>query len=382
MQNITGFGKVERLVQNEEKVFYMRKVVFLGIYGVLQPINSRKRYEHDLRITQENAALETGIDQFADIDRDLIGSVIYDWSHQAIRNLCRLLDSTGSELVISSDWKRNLSLEEIKLLFRLQDIDQYITDVTPDIGGYNQAEEILEYLRLNPDIGAFLVVNRDSMESVFHGRMLCTRKEGWFSEACRTSAEKILSEEQPVFHHIEKKRDRDRRVVFLDIDGVLQPTDREDRFNHDLDETCRMLAEKFRDQGYLMLDKYDVGAVYYDWSDVAVRNLKRLLDSCEAEIVLSTNWKDYRTMEDMRRLFRIHGLDEYITDVIPIRRLTPKREEIAGYLKEHPKLQHYVVIDDEDMRRYFEGRMVYTRKPGYLEDACKAEAERILKEIK
>lgn len=363
------------------EVFYMRKIVFLGIYGVLQPINNKNRYEHDLRITQENVAFETGIDQFLNIDRDLIGSVIYDWSHQAIQNLCRLLDSTGSELVISSDWKRNLSLKEIKLLFRLQNIDQYITDVTPDIGGYNQADEILEYLRLNPDVGAFLVVNRDSMESVFHGRMLCTRNEGWFSEACRASAEKLLSEEQPVFRYMEKKRDSDRRVVFLDIDGVLQPTDREDRFNHDLDETCRMLVEKFGDQGYLMLDKYDVGAVYYDWSDVAVRNLKRLLDSCEAEIVLSSNWKDYRTMEDMRRLFHIHGLDKYITDMTPIRRLVPKREEIMEYLEEHPKLQYYVVIDDEDMRQYFEGRMVYTRKPGYLDDACKAEAERILKEI-
>ena len=184
-----------------------------------------------------------------------------------------------------------------------------------------------------------------------------------------------------MFRHMEKKRDSDRRVVFLDIDGVLQPTDREDRFNHDLDETCRMLVEKFGDQGYLMLDKYDVGAVYYDWSDVAVRNLKRLLDSCEAEIVLSSNWKDYRTMEDMRRLFHIHGLDKYITDMTPIRRLVPKREEIMEYLEEHPKLQYYVVNDDEDMRQYFEGRMVYTRKPGYLDDACKAEAERILKEI-
>ena len=49
-----------------------------------------------------------------------------------------------------------------------------------------------------------------------------------------------------------------------------------------------------------------------------------------------------------------------------------------GYLKEHPKLQHYVVIDDEDMRQYFKDRMVYTWDPGYLNGTHETEAESVL----
>ena len=356
-----------------------RKVVFLGIDGVLQPVDCQERYEHDLWVTHANTAHDTHNRHFYDIDSDLIGAVVYDWSYEAMENLRDLLDSTGAEIVLSTGWKWNLSLEKLEILFRLHNLDMYITDMTPNTGEYNLAEEILEYLRLNEDVGTYVVIDRDNMEKTFPGRMVCTRKEGWLTDACRASAERIMSEKQPVYRHMEKKMDRDRRVVFLDIDGVIQPTSSEERFNHDLNETCRMLAERFGDQGFLRLDKYDVGAVYYDWPDEAVRNLKRLLDNCGAELVLSTNWKDYRPMDDMRRLFHIHDLDRYITDMTPIRRLSPKRTEIAEYLEEHSKLRHYVVIDDEDMRKYFMDRMVCTRKPGYLDDDCLAVAERVLR---
>ena len=56
-----------------------------------------------------------------------------------------------------------------------------------------------------------------------------------------------------------------RRVIFLDIDGVLQPPSRQTRFKHDLEELRRSLAERFDDETYLSMDKYDLGAVYHDW---------------------------------------------------------------------------------------------------------------------
>ena len=65
----------------------------------------------------------------------------------------------------------------------------------------------------------------------------------------------------------------------------------------------------------LMKAKTDVGAVYYDWSEKAVYNLKKLITNCDAEIVISSDWKRTRTLEELKLLFRMHGLDEYITDM-------------------------------------------------------------------
>ena len=56
-----------------------------------------------------------------------------------------------------------------------------------------------------------------------------------------------------------------RIVIFLDIDGVLQPPSKQTRFKHDPEDLRRSLAGRFGDETYLGMDKYDLGAVYYDW---------------------------------------------------------------------------------------------------------------------
>ena len=40
------------------------------------------------------------------------------------------------------------------------------------------------------------------------------------------------------------------------------------------------------------LDKYDIGAVYYDWSEKAVYNLKKLITNCDAKIVQESYLSD------------------------------------------------------------------------------------------
>ena len=37
------------------------------------------------------------------------------------------------------------------------------------------------------------------------------------------------------------------KIIFLDIDGVLQPYDNSERFNHDLKDTVKKIAEKYNE---------------------------------------------------------------------------------------------------------------------------------------
>ena len=144
------------------------------------------------------------------------------------------------------------------------------------------------------------------------------------------------------FEEMRKKR----KVIFLDIDGVLQPCSNQYRFDHDMYQTRQDMAEKFQDDRYLELDRYDVAAVCYDWDEKAVGCLKELIFHSKAEIVISSDWKRTRDIEDMRLLFKIHRLDGYITDMTPFEQFSSKADDIREYLKSHPDIGSYVVIDD------------------------------------
>lgn len=153
--------------------------------------------------------------------------------------------------------------------------------------------------------------------------------------------------------------DEERKVVFLDIDGVLQPPTAQERFNHDMDALKEELAEKYHDEHFLELDKYDVAAVYYDWSESALRHLRNLLSYCDAEIVLSSDWRFSKTIEDMRTLLKIHCLNEYLTELLPqTNEYSGKDEDITAYLSKHPKLTRYVVVDDSNLGKFFRGKFV------------------------
>ena len=85
------------------------------------------------------------------------------------------------------------------------------------------------------------------------------------------------------------------KVIFLDIDGVLQPLGRQTRFEHmeEVPELCRKL-DRTLDNGFDYVayieeyssNAYDVAAVYYDWDKPSVERLRHILNSTGAKIVL------------------------------------------------------------------------------------------------
>ena len=136
-----------------------------------------------------------------------------------------------------------------------------------------------------------------------------------------------------------------RRVIFLDIDGVLQPPSRQTRFKHDLEELRRSLAERFDDETYLSMDKYDLGAVYHDWDSGAVERLGRLCADCNARIVISSDWRRSNSTRRLQALFRIHDLHGYVIDATKEIDGPPhyRAGEVKEYLDSHPEIERFVV---------------------------------------
>lgn len=361
-----------------------RHVVFLDIDGVLQPCSSQKRFNHDLIQTRADIAKRMGDSRYLELDKYDVAAVYYDWHEKAVENLRILLESCDGEIVISSDWKRSKSLEQLKLLFRIYGLDTYVTDMVPYTDHTFKKEEIGEYLELHPDLGSYVVLDDLDLEKNFRGHTVCTGQLSFLTEEAMRKASRIL-EFGPWWEKLYYKmtspdsigsapriRDHYRKVIFLDVDGVL---------NDD--------GPNRNDQGIVIDQRF-------------IRNLKDIIAKTGAEVVLSSSWRysygkfaceKFQGDDENVEIF-LNSLDMYD---IKIAGATPylfnghdmRPFEIASWLAHRPEVENYVVLDDETFWdwKWLKPHVVCTsqemkyQKGGYvkgLDEKCAARAVEIL----
>jgi len=108
--------------------------------------------------------------------------------------------------------------------------------------------------------------------------------------------------------------DTTRRVVFLDIDGVLAPIRRWDRYG-DLEPAC-------------------------------IEVLNGIVSSARADVVVSSTWRHGRTVADLQAMLEAEGFTGRVVDKTPtVAPGADRGEEIAAWLAEHA-VGGYVIIDD------------------------------------
>ncbi len=168
-----------------------------------------------------------------------------------------------------------------------------------------------------------------------------------------------------------------KNVLFLDIDGVIQPYTQK-RFKHNLDELKERLTKELNPV-FSNICKYDTGAAYYDWHPTAIANLRYLCEHFDLQIVVSSAWRRSRSLEELKALFSIYGLQDYIVDKTVILSKGGRESEIQMYLDEHPEIERYIVVDDMYLSEHFPNNKVWTNS--YLNQSLMHLATTILEGI-
>src|SRR5215831_16583393 len=139
--------------------------------------------------------------------------------------------------------------------------------------------------------------------------------------------------EAGVDHRLREMEAREvtRRVIFLDIDGVLAPIRQWDRYG-DLEPACIQILNEIAAEG-------------------------------GADVVVSSTWRYGKTVAELQTLLEAAGFTGAVVDKTPPGSLGANRgEEIAEWLAEH-SVDGYVIIDDHVDMGDLRARLVLTH-PG------------------
>lgn len=148
------------------------------------------------------------------------------------------------------------------------------------------------------------------------------------------------------------------KVIFLDIDGVLNPT----YYMNALHWMHEHSGGKIK-----MMDQY--GQLFFDQN---VQALNRVVELSGVKIVLSSTWR-MAGLKQMKQMWIDRGLPGDLIDVTPTETTVVKRGmaefydlvsrgmEVECWLQDHPDVEGYVIIDDcRDFLEHQKERFVQT----------------------
>jgi hypothetical protein len=144
------------------------------------------------------------------------------------------------------------------------------------------------------------------------------------------------------------------KLIFLDIDGVLVTTNSlipsDKYFGHTFDKTC-------------------------------VRNLIEILNATGAKVVISSSWREGRTLAQLQSIFKSNGIEDCIIGLTPsFNDETVRGTEIKAYLDSCNGLDCFVIIDDEEKMGDLEPFLIETEfRTGITESVKDEVISRLMK---
>ena len=174
-----------------------------------------------------------------------------------------------------------------------------------------------------------------------------------------------------------KGKEGDRmKVIFLDIDGVLYPCRKRispyTTFRFDREQ----LVKHYQCAAIRDLSDYDLACAQNGVAHSAIQLLKTLIQKSNAVIVISSSWKFSHTLPQLKALFAFYALQDAIVDSTSNDYGFLKTPAIRAYLKDHPNITQYIVVDDLNMENEFHEHAITC--PDLFDEACYQKALNVL----
>lgn len=126
-------------------------------------------------------------------------------------------------------------------------------------------------------------------------------------------------------------------IIFLDFDGVLDTAFYDSYLEQHNIPSCD-----------------ESGRPIFD--PVCTRYLKQIVEITHAQIVVSSDWKYYDSLEDLRKMWEERQMPGSLLDVTPNIKIS-RGAEISEWLNGMTNISNYVIIDDLGIENFNEDQL-------------------------
>lgn len=137
--------------------------------------------------------------------------------------------------------------------------------------------------------------------------------------------------------HKDDMRTMKQKIIFLDFDGVM--------------DTLRYF-NILKSQGVKICDKY--GSIF---DPDCVENLRHIIDTTKAGIVVSSSWKYFMSLKDLKEMWQERDLPGEIVSMTPFDPRNHRGYEIETWLDMQEQEPEYVIIDDLSQEEFNEDQI-------------------------
>ena len=136
-----------------------------------------------------------------------------------------------------------------------------------------------------------------------------------------------------------------KKIIFLDNDGVICLSDQ-------WGSRAKKQKKYQREFGESSEEKMPVECRFDNFDPKAIKVLNKILESTGAEIVVSSDWRLYATLEELQTYYLAQGIIKAPISVTPIlyesNHITSRISEIRKWM-ENNSIDRWVVVDDIPM---------------------------------
>lgn len=340
-------------------------VVFLNLNGIFY--NSFQAHcDSAIKMAQKLFPDVVG-NQFSDKQGRIAETHLFN--QEAVAHLETLVHTVnGLGIVISSLWRFDKTVADLKEILAKYTFSAFIIDKTPDGSdteyqkslpklGHPLTSEITYWLKRHPSITNFVIYegcDSEGLAKTFGDKFIEVDSNKLLTQADVNKALAVFSAHAPSLNPVARPKGitlaQAKSAVMLDIDGVL--------YNRAISDipADKMARKLFPDVDRLNSYQMDIVHAHLFKQDV-IAHLETLIYSVDClGIVISSRWRIGYSVDQLKEIFAKHTFSAFIIgktpDSLPEDWETPETSldsrilEIKYWLKQHPWITKYAVYDD------------------------------------